>query len=125
MAVGVTGEDQSGDTGTTGTTAATGTTSTAGAAPVSGIAQGDGSLVGRVTDGGGLPLTGLQVYLTRSDGSGLETSTSDTGQYVFANLRGGSYTVVAGDQRRTVTIGAHCSASEPEHADFTAAHEPS
>jgi hypothetical protein len=80
-------------------------------------AHGDGVLVGTVTDSGGVPLSGLKVYLTYSNGFERETSTTTTGQYSFTNLGHGHYTQVTGDRRRNVTIRPDCSAIRPERAD--------
>ena len=82
-------------------------------------ARGGGVLTGQVTNREGLLLRGLQVYLTGSDGSQYQTSTTLTGLYQFANLGGGDYTLVAGDQRRNVTIREDCSPVRPERVDIT------
>jgi hypothetical protein len=129
--VGVTGEDQSGDTGTTGTTGTARLSKTAEEAGPSEASQpgvdtprsaGSGALIGQVTDATGAPLPELQVYLTRGDGSEHQTSTSGTGQYCFSNLRRGEYTLVAGDQHRNVRIGPQCSVAQPEQADLQGVH---
>ena len=52
-----------------------------------------GRIAGTVTEeGSGQPLAGVQVYL---DGTTLGTLTSNEGRFVMANLRPGSYTVMA------------------------------
>jgi hypothetical protein len=81
-------------------------------------AGGRGVLTGQVTNREGLLLRGLQVHLTGGDGSQYQTSTTITGRYSFPNLGRGDYTLVAGDQRRSVTIRADCSPIRPARVDI-------
>jgi hypothetical protein len=76
-----------------------------------------GAIAGHVGDVEGLPLRKLAVSLTDAEGNVHETTTSITGQYGFANLCPGAYTLVAGDQRLRIELAEEASPVAPARRD--------
>jgi len=55
-----------------------------------------GSLVGNIVDSGGLPMPGATVTITEvNTGISYHTTTNESGNYVFSNLKDGTYRVVS------------------------------
>lgn len=114
--------EQIGSGGNGGTTSTTSTTAQSVAAKVEPSPpkpRGPGYITGRIRNWQGMFLRGLQMYLTGSDGSTQQTSTTQTGQYFFANLSSGDYTLVAGDQHQKVVVTPECSFTNPLQVDLT------
>jgi hypothetical protein len=76
-----------------------------------------GAVTGGVRDVAGLPLRKLAVRLTDAKGDVHETTTSITGQYGFANLCPGRYTLAAGDQRLRIEVDENASPVSPVQHD--------
>ncbi|BCW78892.1 carboxypeptidase-like regulatory domain-containing protein [Arthrobacter sp. NicSoilC5] len=78
-----------------------------------------GAVAGRVFDVEGLPLRRLAVTLTDNKGTVHATTTTVRGEYHFANLCPGDYTLEAGDRRAKLTVKKISTSITPDRKDLS------